>query len=310
MAGADGGAGPVAWGRPSSDPMPADSALAALSDALADVVSAVAPSVVRVEARKRGNASGVAWSADGLVIASDHTVQRDDDLRVGLPSGDVVAAELVGRDPTTDLALLRTDAALTPPEWAEAETVAVGHLVLSVGRHDAEPQTALGEVMRRGGTWRTGAGGRVDAFVQTGIGVYPGFSGSAVADARGRVVGLGTSHFGRRAALALPVATLRRVAEALAEHGRVPHGYLGVTTQPVRLKDLGPGLLVLDVAEGGPADHAGVLVGDVLVTLGGEAVAGPHDLVAALSQAAGQARTLDLVRGGERREIEVEIAAR
>ena len=287
-----------------------DSPLAQLSDSFAAVVEAVAPSVVRVEARRRGNASGVAWSADGLVVASDHTVQRDDDLRLGLPSGRVVEAELVGRDPATDLALLRADAELTPPEWAEADTVRVGHLVLSVGRHDEAAQTALGVVEQRGGAWRTGTGGRVDAFVYTGIRVYPGFSGSAVTDARGRVVGLGTSWFGRRAALALPVGTLRRVVEALLEHGRVPHGFLGVSTQPVRLRGEGDGLLVLDVTEGGPAEAAGVLVGDVIVGVGGEPVGGPHDLVAVLADAAGQTRTLDVVRGGERQSVEVEIGSR
>lgn len=287
-----------------------DSPFAQLSDSLAAVVETVAPSAVRVEARRRGNASGVAWSADGLVIASDHTVQRDEDLRLGLPSGEVVEAELVGRDPTTDLALLRTEAELTPPEWAEAETVQVGHLVLSVGRHDEAAQTALGVVEQRGGAWRTATGGRVDALLYTGIRVYPGFSGSAVADARGRVVGVGTSWFGRRAALALPAGTLRRVAEALQEHGHVPHGFLGVSTQPVRLKGEGGGLLVLEVTEGGPAEAAGVLVGDIIVGVGGEAVAGPHDLVAALADAAGQTRTLDVVRGGEPRSIEVEIGSR
>ena len=290
--------------------MPTDSALASLSDALAATVEAVARSVVRVEARRRGNASGVAWTADGLVAAADHTVQRDDGLRVGLPSGDTVAAELVGRDPTTDLALLRVDAQLAPPTWAEPEAVAVGHLALSVGRHDDDAQAALGLVERRGAAWRTGAGGRVEAFVQTGIGVYPGFSGSAVADARGRVVGLGTSHWGRRLALALPTPTLTRVLGALAEHGRVPRGYLGVTTQPVRLREHGPGLLVLDVAEGGPAEAAGVLVGDVVVRVGAEGVAGPHDLVAALADAAGRTETLHVVRGGEQREVPVEVAAR
>ena len=287
--------------------MPTPSPLAAVSDALAAVVAGAAPSVVRVEARKRGNASGVAWSADGLVIASDHTVQRDDDLRVGLPSGDVVGAELVGRDPTTDLALLRTDAALTPPMWAEPDALGVGSLVLSVGRHDADAQTALGVVTRRGGPWRTGAGGAVDAFVQTDVDVYPGFSGSAVVDARGRFVGLGTSHFGRRAALALPAPTLRRVAEALAEHGRVPRGSLGVMTQPVRVQTDGIGLLVVSVAEGGAADAAGLLVGDIIVGVGGEPITQPHDLVA---DAAGQTRTLDLVRGGQPMSLDVEVGAR
>ncbi|MEM7788570.1 MAG: S1C family serine protease [Bacteroidota bacterium] len=292
--------------------MHADSALVAVSDALAATVEAVAPSVVRVEARRRGNASGVAWSADGLVIASDHTVQRDDDLRVGLPSGEVVPAELVGRDPSTDLALLRTEADLTPPTWAEVETVAVGHLALSVGRHDAHAQTALGVVAQRDGAWRTGTGGRVGAFVQTDIVVYPGFSGSAIVDARARVIGLGTSHIGRRAALALPAATLQRVADMLAEHGRVPRGYLGVTTQPVRLRGDGPGagLLVLDVSEASPAEAAGVIVGDVIVGVGGETVHGTHDLMAVLVEAAGETRTLEIVRGGARQTVDVEVGAR
>ena len=290
--------------------MPADlSALTAVSDALAAAVAGAAPSVVRVEARKRGNASGVAWSADGLVLASDHTVQRDDDLRVGLPSGETVAATLVGRDPTTDLALLRTDAALTPARWAEPDDLAVGALVLSVGRHDDDAQAALGVVTRRGGPWRTGAGGAVDAFVQTDVDVYPGFSGSAVVDARGRFVGLGTSHFGRRAAIALPAPTLRRVAEALAEHGRVPRGSLGIMTQPVRVQTDGGGigLLVVSVAEGGAADAAGLLVGDIVVGVGGEPITQPHDLVA---DAAGQTRTLDLVRGGQRMALDVEVGTR
>lgn len=286
----------------------ADTPLALFSDALAGVVSSVSASVVRVEARRRGNASGIAWSADGLVIASDHTVQRDDDLRVGLPSGETAPAELVGRDPSTDIALLRTEATLSVPTWAD--DVAVGHIVLSVGRHDDEAQTAVDVVTRRSGPWRTGLGGRVDAFVETGLRVYPGFSGSAIADARGQVVGMGTSHFGRRLALALPVATLRRVAGLLSEHGRVPHGYLGVSTQPVRLRDGGTGLLVVDVASDGPAEAAGVLVGDVLVGIGETAVAGPHDLMAALADVAGQSTAIRILRGGEPLEIMAEVATR
>lgn len=289
------------------------SALSSFSDGLAGLVDAVAPSVVRVEARRRGHASGIAWSADGLVLASDHTVQRDDRLRVGLPSGETVEAALVGRDPATDLALLRAEAALTPPTWAEADTLSVGHLALSVGRHDREAQAAWGVVSRRGGAWRTATGGRVDAYVETEIRVYPGFSGSALVDARGRVAGLNTSHFGRRASLALPVATLRRVAEALAAHGRVPHGFLGVATQPVRVKsgtEMRDGLVVLDVTEGSPAEAAGLLVGDVLVSVGDVPVGGPHDLVAALADAAGQTRTVRLVRGGDEQTVPVEIGTR
>lgn len=290
--------------------MPDLTAFTQFSDGLASAVAHVAPSVVRVEARRRGNASGLAWSADGLVLASDHTVQRDDELRVGLPSGETVAATLVGRDPSTDLALLRAEADLTPPEWAGAETLAVGHLVLSVGRHDREAQAAAGIVARRGGSWRTPAGGRVEAYVETELRVYRGFSGSALVDAHGRVAGLNTSHFGRMASLALPVETLKRVAGALLAHGRVPHGFLGVATQPVRLRDGRAGLVVLDVTEGGPAEAAGVLVGDVVVAVGEVEVGGPHDLVAALAGAAGQTRSVRIVRGGEEQTLDAVVGTR
>ena len=290
--------------------MPDLSGFTAFSDGLAAAVAHVAPSVVRVEARRRGNASGVAWSADGLVLAADHTVQRDDDLRVGLPSGETVAAVLVGRDPSTDLALLRAEAELTVPEWAGSETLAVGHAALSVGRHDRETQAAWGIVSRRGGSWRTPTGGRVEAYVETEIRVYRGFSGSALVDAHGRVAGLNTSHFGRMASLAIPVETLRRVADALLAHGRVPHGFLGVATQPVRLRDGRAGLVVLDVTDGGPAEAAGVLVGDVVVGVGEVETAGPHDLVAALAGAAGQTRQVRIVRGGEEQALDAVVGAR
>ncbi len=287
--------------------------LGPLSDALAATVENVGPSVVRVEARRRGNASGIAWSADGLVVTAHHAVQRDADLRVGLPSGEVVAARLVGRDAGTDVAVLAAEATLTPPAWAEADTLAVGALVLSVGRHDRHAQASLGVVARKDDAWRTPTGGKVDALVQTDIGVYPGFSGSALVDARGRVAGMNTSWFLRRASLVLPTATLRRVVGALAEHGRVRRGYLGVTTNAVRLPaEAGQprGLLVFDVEEGSPGARAGVLVGDVVVGLGGEPVREHADLIAHLAEAAGKTLPLRLWRGGRETTLELTVGER
>lgn len=293
-----------------SDPADTPSPLAALSDALAAAVATAARSVVRVEARRRGYASGVAWSADGLVVTAHHAVQREERLRVGLPSGETVAATFVGRDPGTDLAVLRVEAALEPPQWADADALAVGHLALSVGRHGERAQASLGVVAQTGGGWRTPTGGKVDAYLRTDIGVYPGFSGSALVDARGRVAGVNTSWFHGRASLALPAATVRRVASALAAHGRVRRGWLGVATQPVRLPDAAgqpTGLLVSDVEDGSPAARAGVLVGDVLLGLGEARVGDAGDLLAALSDAAGQPRPLRLWRGGQEATLQVEV---
>ena len=291
--------------------------LTQISDALTAAVETVAPSVVRVEARRRGNASGVAWAPD-LVLATHHTIQRDQDIRVGLHGGETVAATLVGRDERTDLALLRVEgAALTVPEWADVDALAVGSVVLSVGRHDRNAQAAWGIVSQKDGAWKTYTGGEVDAFVQTTIGVYPGFSGSALVDARGRVAGLNTSWLLRMTPLALPLATLRRVATALAAHGRMRRGYLGVTTQAVRLpreaaEALGQetGLVVLGVEDGGPADAAGVRVGDLIVRLGDAPIHDADSLVAALAEAAGSARALGLWRGGRAETVDVGVGER
>ena len=298
---------------------PNGSALAQLSDAIAKTVTDVGASVVRVEGRRRGNASGVVWSEEGVVVTAHHAVQRDHDLRFGLPSGEVVEAELVGRDPSTDLAVLRaTDVRLYPPTWAEADGLRVGHLALSVGRHDEEAQTALGIVSKREGAWRTSAGGKVEAYVQTDIVVYPGFSGSALATAEGHVAGVNTSGFLRRASLTMPVATLRRVVGTLLEHGRVRRGFVGVTAHPARLptsvaEELGQqtGLLALSVEGESPAEEGGVLVGDLLVALDGEPVRHLDDLLLRLSEdRIGQAVPLRIVRGGQVEELTVRLRER
>lgn len=293
--------------------------LSQLSGVLADTVAHAGRSIVRVEGRRRGHASGIAWSRDGLVVTAHHAVQRDHDLRIGLPDGTAAEATLLGRDPTTDVALLRADAdALAPPTWAEAGAVAVGHLVLSVGRHDAHPQAGLGIVAKRDGAWRTPAGGRVDAFIQTDILVYPGFSGSALVDAHGRACGMNTSWFLRRSSLALPAATLRRVVGAILEHGHVRRGWLGVGAHPAQIPgtvrdELGrrTGLLVVAVEPESPAEAAGVLVGDLVVALDGEAVRDVDSLLHLLTgDRVGQAVPLRIVRGGRLETLTLTLGER
>lgn len=292
--------------------------LAQLSQTLAGLVEHTDGSVVRVEARRRGHASGVVWSDDGLVVTGNHCVQRSHDLRAGLPDGSVVALDLVGRDPTTDLALLKArEGTWQPATWAGSETLQVGHLVLSVGRHDAHAQAGLGIVSKVDGAWRTPAGASVDRYVETDIAIYPGFSGSALVDAQGRAVGVNTSGLLRRRSLTVPHATVERVVRALQQHGRVRRGYLGVGAYPARLPDgladeLGQasGLLVMSVEQGSPADHAGLLVGDVIVAVGDVDVRGIDDLLYALGDAVATERTLRLVRGGALHTVTAEIEER
>jgi len=238
-----------------------------LSDALAAAVEAMGPAVVQVEARRRLPASGVVWSSDGIIVTAHHVVRRDENISVGLSDGKTVPAALVGRDPTTDLAVLRAQTAgLTPPAWADPESLQVGHLVLALGRPSRTVQATLGIVSALGQDWRTPAGGRLDRYLQTDVVMYPGFSGGPLVDASGQVLGLNTSALLRGISLTVPGSTLRQVVETLLAHGRVRRGYLGIAAQPVRLpeavaKSIGQetGLLLVRAVASSPAEKGGLL---------------------------------------------------
>ncbi len=296
------------------------SPLQQLSESLSQTVQDVGPSVVRVEARRRGHASGVVWSSEErLIVTAHHAVERDHDIRIGLPDGEIVEAELVGRDPSTDLALLRArDGDVVRAPWASAGALRVGHLVLSVGRHDRHAQASLGIVSKLDEAWRTSAGGKLDAYIQTDIPVYPGFSGSALVDADGHVVGLNSSWLRRRLPLTAPLATLERVLGHLSQHGHMRRGYLGVGAYPVRLPadlarelDQRSGLLIISVEEGSPAQSAGVFVGDLFVGLEDEPLRQLDDLLALLSEdRIGTGITIKTIRAGKLTQLDVKVGAR
>jgi len=290
-----------------------------LSDAMAGIVESAGRSVVRVEGRRRLAASGVVWSADGVILTAHHVVHADDEIGIALPDGNSAGARLVGRDPSTDLAVLRTDApGLVAAERTAGQELHVGHLVLALGRPGRTVQATLGIVSALGGEWRTPAGGMVDRYLQTDVVMYPGFSGGPLVDVGGRLVGMNTSALLRGVSLAVPVPTLERVVESLLTHGRVRRGYLGVGAQPVRLpqaiaQQLGQetGLLLASVNAGGPADTAGLLLGDTLVSMDGQPLRHMDDLVAALGgDRIGQEARIRLLRGGQIQEIGVVIGAR
>lgn len=290
--------------------------LSSLSEALAETVALAGPGVVQVVGRDRLPASGIVWSSDGVIVTAHHVVERDDNIGVGLASGQTLPAALVGRDPTTDLAVLRAQTAgLTPPSWAEPEGLRVGHLVLALGRPGAVIRATLGIVSALGEGWRTPTGGRVDRYLQTDVAMYPGFSGGPLVDAAGRVVGLNTSALLRGISLTVPVPTLRRVVDTLLTQGRIRRGYLGVGAQPVRLpatlaQQIGQetGLLLVSVDAGSPAEQSGLLLGDTLVTLDGERLRHLDDLLALLSgDRVGAAVPVRIVRGGQVKELTVVI---
>jgi S1-C subfamily serine protease len=286
-----------------------------LSAALAQAVEAAGPAVARIEGRRRLPASGIVWSADGVVVTANHVVRHDEGLMVGLADGSAVKATLAGRDPSTDLAVLRVEATGLAAAARAGDSLQVGHLVLALGRPGRTVQATLGIVSALGEGWRTGLGGHVDRYLQTDVVMYPGFSGGPLVTATGQVAGLNSSALMRGTSVSLPVATVNRVVETLLAHGRMRRGYLGVSTQPVRLpaglaEQVGQetGLLVVSVEAGSPAEQGGLVLGDTIVGLDGTAVRHHDDLLAMLSgDRVGSKLPLQIIRGGEARTLNVTL---
>jgi S1-C subfamily serine protease len=291
----------------------------AISNALADVVAQAAPYVVQVNGRPRYPASGIVWAQEGVIVTANHVVQRDEEITVGLADGEALSASLVGRDPGTDLAVLKVaSSALTAASWLEESEIRVGALVLALGRPGASVEASLGVISALGGAWRTGGGGQVSHFIKPDLVMYPGFSGGPLVGGDGQVVGLTSSALLRSGGVALPAATVKPVVETLLAHGHMGRGYLGVGVQTVRLPaaiieelDQKAGLLITSVEADSPAEEGGLLVGDILVTFDGEPVRQPDDLSALLMGGrAGQRISIRLARGGALAERNLTVGSR
>jgi S1-C subfamily serine protease len=294
--------------------------LRALSQQLAAVVETAGPAVVRVDARRRWPASGIAWSSDGVVVTADHVVGEDHPIEVGLSDGSVVPATLAGRDPTTDVAVLRLDAARPSPlTWGDSSELRVGHVVLGIARPGRTARAALGIMSAIGDSWRTPAGGDIDRYLQADLRMGPGFSGGLLIGVDGKAIGLMTSGLlRRRQSITLPESTLRRVVDTLLAHGRIRHGYLGIGSHPVRLPEpiaqqlhQPRGLLVVAVEPDGPADRSGLLLGDVIVSAGGQPIGRLDELRALLgADRVGVEVPVRILRAGHMQDVRVTIGER
>lgn len=288
-------------------------ALLSLSNDLAAAVERAAPAVVAVHARRRLPSTGIHWRP-GIVVTAEHTVRTSEDITVTMADGRSLPAELAGRDPGTDLAVLRVaDAGSVVATPGDDAGLKVGHMVLALGYG---PRASWGVISALGPRWRSGLGGDIDRLVRLDLVLYPGFSGGPLVDAAGRVVGLNTSALARETRLALPVTMVARVADELLRMGHVSRGYLGLGMQPVRLPEplraqlgLGDGgLIVVMVEPSGPAAHGGVLLGDVLVALDGEPVGDLDDVQARLgSDRVGTEIRAVVLRGGVRTELRIRV---
>jgi len=280
-----------------------------LSDALAAIVDRASSSVVAVHST-RSRSSGFVWR-QGLIVTADEALDDEGDIAVVLPGGETVAAHLVGRDATTDVALLLVDRTNTPSVTLESASVPAGALAWAVGSVQGAPIAAFGTVSFVGGAWRSFRGGEIDARIELDLSLRRTGEGGLALDASGRAFGMAV--FGpRRRVLVIPAATIERVAATLETHGKVPRGYLGLGLQPTKVDgDDGLGVMVMSVDPKGPGAAAGVRQGDVIIKWNDQPIQGVRMLLRTLGPATvGSTVKLALRRGGEPVEVHLTLSER
>jgi S1-C subfamily serine protease len=289
-------------------------ALVALSHDIAGTVERIATRVVAVEGRDRTGSSGF-FVRPGIILTADHALENDD-IEIVHADGKTESARIVGRDSSTDLALLAVaDSGAGPIETAGSGDIRVGAIALAVARDDdGDVAATMGVIGSIGAAWRTWRGGEIDRFIRPDLSLYPRFSGSPLVDAAGRLIGLNTWGLSRRQPVTVPAATIARVVEALATRGHVTRGYLGIAMQAIELPEHlggGSGVIALGIAPDGPAQAGGLMLGDIITSLRGRRIGDSDDVQAALdSSSVGAPATVGVLRGGKPLELAVTIGER
>jgi len=295
--------------------------LIALSNALAQETDRAGASCVAVHTEARGSSSGVVWRA-GVIVTAEHSLRRDEDIQVTLMDGRTVPAILVGRDASTDLAVLKCAEAISPiAEASEVSSIRPGSLVLVVGRTRASgPVAALGVISLVASARRSWTGTALVPYIRIDVGLQPTAVGGAVVDASGHVVGIATPRFARFGAIAIPAATVNRVVDTLLEKGHIPSGYLGVGLQTIQLpqglrqllqRAQKTAAIVLEVEHEGPAYKAGFVIGDILASVGDKPINRVEDVHAQLAaEGIGKPLAVKFVRGGAVLDATVVIGER
>jgi len=292
-----------------------------LSNALAETTASAAANVVAVHAEARGSASGVIWRP-GTIVTAEHALRGDEEIHVTLPDARVVPATLAGRDPSTDLAVLKClEATAAVSTLGDATALKPGSLTLVVGRTRASgPVAALAVVSLVAPERRTWTGAALAPYIRLDVGLQPTAIGGAVVDAQGRTVGIATPRFARFGAIAIPARAVDHAVDTLLKKGHIPQGYLGVGLQSVRLPDVlrqslqraeKTAAIVLEVEPESPANKAGIVIGDILIALAGHPVARLEDVHSQLhGEAIGKPLTLKFVRGGAMQEVNIVVGER
>jgi serine protease DegQ len=300
--------------------------LLALTQGLAAAVERVRPIIVAVDARPRVCTSGVLWRP-GIVVSTSHTIRRDEEITVTLDDGRTLAAELVGRDSGTDLAVLRLESAdasalQEDTQIIDAVNFGVGHLVLAVGRTDPERgvSASFGIISMLGDKWRTWRGAEIDHLIRLDLAIHLGFSGGALVNTEGRILGINTSALARGAGITIPAVTVNRVVDVLLTRGRISRPYLGIGMHAIPIPEslrsklhlsAPSGLIMLSVEPEGPADKAGLMLGDVLIAIDDTSTADTDEVQSVLGKReVGKEVKAKIVRGGEVKELRVTLGER
>jgi len=299
----------------------ANSILETISSEFASAAEKVGSNVVAVHARRWVPTSGIEWKK-GVVVTVHHGVQRDEDIKVLLGAGRAVSAKLAGRDPSTDIAVLRIEEGSSgAPQLGDSTSLRLGHVVLALGRtRRGDLVASSGIIGGISGEWRNRRGGQLDQHIRLDLALYPGFSGGPLLNARGEVVGINTRGLAHGRAVTVPVATVNRVVEELLKEGHIARPYLGIAMQPVEVPDnmrsklpaeTRVGLLVMHVENDAPAEKAGVLLGDVLFEVGGKTVEHVDAIQDSLVTAKiGDVLRIRVIRAGEIKPVSITLGER
>ena len=294
------------------------SPLLAFSDHAAELVERVASSIVAVDGGGRWPSSGIHWRS-GVIITAEEVLERDENIKLTLPGGPVADASLAGRDPTTDVAVLRFQPGGLPVATTAEAPLRAGQVVLAVGNHDGAPLAALGIVALAGGAWHSLHGGTIDSLIRLDLALSPAAEGGALVDLQGRIVGMPVLG-PRRRALSIPSSTIDRAVDQLLERGHVFRGYLGAGLQRIRQERAfngsqssgsRRGVLVVSIDPNGPSARAGILVGDIVTAWDGKPIARVREIMWLLGpESVGNTVDLALIRGGAPTTLRVVIGER
>ncbi len=288
------------------------------SAGLAEAVKTAGAFTVTVISRRRLPASGIALDAETVLTAA-HVLEDDENIQVALPDGTQLAAELLGYDPNSDLAVLKLEKAAAAPAVTQ-EAAEVGELVLALGRPFGDVQASLGTLSAKGGPLHYRSGGMLEGHYRTDATPYPGFSGGPLINVSGEVIGINTSGLRMANSIAIPIGVASKIAAMLKEHGTIKRGFLGISGQPVGLpnaaiqaldREQEQGLLIIGLEEDGPAASGGMMVGDILIGLGGQPVESHQQLMPLLNgEIVGQETEVEVLRGGAPETLKVTIGER